>query len=46
MKRHPNVVTKPPITANNLVDFRRHNAIVTGEKNRPVAHESEPTIPE
>lgn len=45
MNRHPNVVTKPPITANSRVDFRRHNAIVMGDIRRPMAIDTEPINP-
>lgn len=37
--------TKPPITANNRVDFRRQSVIVTGDTSRPLAIDKEPTIP-
>lgn len=45
MNKQPRVRTKPPITANNLVDLRRHNVIVIGDTMRAHAIDNEPTIP-
>ena len=46
MNRHPRAVTRPPITAVNLVDFRLHTPIVSGDINNAVAVERAPSQPE
>lgn len=45
MNRHPSVITKPPITANNRVDFFRQNAVVIGEMANEIAIDKELIIP-
>lgn len=45
MNRQPNAVTKPPMTAVNLVDLRRQKAMMTGEANKLTAIDSAPSQP-
>lgn len=45
MNRQPSVVTNPPITANNRVDFRRQNAIVIGDMAKLTEIDNELIIP-
>lgn len=45
MKRQPSAVTRPPMTAVNLVDLRRQKAIVTGDTNSAIAVDIAPSHP-
>lgn len=46
MNKHPNAVINPPMTAVTLVDFRRQNAIVTGEMSNATPVDIAPNHPE
>ena len=39
----PNAITRPPITATSLVDFRRHNAITIDDENNDILQLAEPS---
>ena len=45
MKRHPNAVIKPPITAVKRVDFRLQIAMVSGDIKRESDMENAPNTP-
>lgn len=45
VNRHPSAVIRPPITAVTRVDFRRQNAIVTGEISNATPVETAPSHP-
>ena len=46
MKRQPNAVISPPITAVNRVDFRLHNPITSGEMKSDTEVDIAPNQPE
>lgn len=39
----PNAITRPPITATSLVDFRRHNAITKDDENNDILQLAAPS---
>jgi hypothetical protein len=45
VNKHPSAVTRPPITAVNLVDFFLHTAIVIGDTNNATAVDKPPNQP-